>query len=182
MKRLGASGGRRERQLSIRSARTKVSSSKAMPPRLSATICTALLRPCRARLEKARLKKEVPPNLAKARTMNHASKPNTISPATKPPSTVSPSFSEPACHKNKPHNTAPPEAYNNPVPASGAPSSRRITRNGETLFNCHNGRNAKPSNNAMPLAAACHTGVQPGGGNAASRIAAIDCTSTACAI
>ena len=112
--------------------------------------------------------------------MNHASKPNSSKPAAKPPSTVSPSLSEPACHRNSPHSTAPPEAYNKPVPASGAPSSRRITRNGETLFNCHSGRKAKPSNSAMPLAAACHIGVQPGGGKPASRIEAMDSTSTAC--
>ena len=174
IKRLGASSGSRSRQFCISSVRTSVSSNKLIPPRLNATICTALLRPCRARL--ANTWRLPSGSAASSRRLDHATAPNSSSPAARPPSTAKPSLTEPACHKNSAHNTAAPDVYTMPVLLVGIPSSRRMTRSGDTAFNCHKGKKVKPSNSAMPLIVACSKGSQPGEGRWASRSASTACT------
>ena len=149
-----------------------------MPPRLSATICIALLRPCLARFANTCL-------LPKGRAaisfrLDQAISPKINSPAARPPSTVRPSLMEPACHKNNRLNTVAPDTYIRPVLVLGVPSSRRITRKGVTDLSCHNGKKVKPSNNAMPLIVACNSGIMPGAGRSAARNASTACINEAC--
>ena len=176
-KRLGASGGAACCQAASRSLRTTVSSSSAIRPMVSATICTAVMDSRRDQPVSARRSTSAqPPRVrlgrrrAASQTPHMASSTKARPATTKPPSASSDRRASPTSQ-----NSSRPKAPSATISTSqtdrpGAPRSRRSTRNGVTPASRSTGTAAKPSTSTTATSRACSAGQAEAAGSEVSSI------------
>ena len=174
-KRLGASGGAACCHAASRSLRMTVSSSSAIRPTVSATICTAVID--RRRDQPVRASRRISPQPGRAvrgrsRDASHtppmASSTKTTAASTKPPranraSRVSPT-SQSSSTAKAPSDTPSTSQTDRP----GAPRSRRRTRRGVMPDRRSTGTAAKPSTSTTATSRACRAGQAEAAGSEVS--------------
>ena len=168
MKRFGASGGVARRQADIRSPRTTVSTSSAIRPSDSDTICTTVApgRRCSDVMAKRHAWwRNAPRRRRKDSSASQPTSANRPNAPTKPPAVSSASCRSPACHSSSPRKTAAPKPYVTSASGFGAACSRRITRLCGTLRSWSTGGSAKPTSSSMPVAMPCSAGSSDTGGS-----------------